>query len=366
MVSETREVGALAARLVRQVRRQVLSGRLAGGTELPSVRKLASLSGIGKDTASQVLRCIEKEGWAKRESGYSLRITDDAVAVARKHSELEPPTVIVMLAGKSIRGFDPGMVDLLIEGISQVFHSASFRSIYFDLSRWMGVVRQCLEEGKQLSCEVGYVLRSLPSEVYQFFASSRVPCVVLGHCDPSLSLPSAVMDMVEVGRLVGNALCPAGRLVALCQDNLVGSEIQIIEGVREVAASLGCRVPAPADFHYHLPTDFSGAVAGIDRLLAGRDRPAGLLALRPDFALAALKVAARRGIRIPDELQLIGLNHHPVFRYVHPAITSVGDSWVEVGRQCAMFLGDALAHLPTTASRYVAATTMERQESTQA
>lgn len=364
MIGETRDFGGLTARLVRQVRRQVLSGRLVGGAKLPSVRQLASLSGIGKDTASQVLRCIEKEGWAKRKSGYSLRITDDAVAVAKKHFELEPPTVIVMLAGKSIRGFDPGMVDLLVEGISQVFHSASFRSMYFDLDRWMGFVKQCLEEGRQLSCEVGYVLRSLPSEIYQFFASSRVPCVVLGHCDPSLNLPSAVMDMVEVGRLVGKILCPAGRLVALCQENLVGSEIQIIKGVQEVSASLGCRVPTPADFHYHLPIDFNGAVAGIDRLLSGRDRPAGLLALRPDFALAAIKVAARRGIRIPDELQIIGLNHHPVFRYVQPAITSVGDSWVEVGRQCAVFLGDALTHLPATAPRYLAPTTLERQEST--
>lgn len=364
MSSDTRESGGLAAKLVRQVRRQVLSGQLVGGSKLPSVRKLAGLSGIGKDTANQVLRCIEKEGWAKRKSGYSLRITDDAVAVARRQFELEPPTVIVMLAGKSIRGFDPGAADLLIEGISQVFHSASFRSIYFDLNRWMGFVKQCLQEGAQLSCETGYVLRSLPPEVYQFFASSRVPCVVLGHCDPSLNLPSAEMDMVQVGRLVGNALCPTGRVVALCQDNLVGSEVKIIEGVREAAAALGRAVPTPTDFHCHLPGDFNDAIGVIDRLLSGRNRPASLLAIRPEFALAAVKVAARHGIRIPEELQIIGLNHHPVFRYVQPAITSVGDSWVDLGRRCAAFLGDALAQLPVTAPRYVASPRLEKQEST--
>jgi LacI family transcriptional regulator len=88
------------------------------------------------------------------------------------------------------------------------------------------------------------------------------------------------------------------------------------------------------------------------------------LAIRPEYALAALKVAARRGIRFPEELQIIGLNHHPVFRYVQPAITSVGDSWVELGRQCAVFLGDALAQLPAAAPRYVAAPQLERQEST--
>src|SRR5689334_14290373 len=84
-----------ARRIVRELRRQVLSGQLSPGMQLPSVRVLANRSGLSVFPVHRVLKHVEHEGWATRAVGKrKLMVAADAVERARAHLAVEPPPLI--------------------------------------------------------------------------------------------------------------------------------------------------------------------------------------------------------------------------------------------------------------------------------
>jgi DNA-binding LacI/PurR family transcriptional regulator len=209
------------------------------------------------------------------------------------------------------------------------------------------------------------VLAGLPLSVKEFFASAELPCVVRGYVERELNLPCVYEDMAEVGRMAGELLCNTGRIVALCSEKLVGAESQLITGVRLAAQALGQREPDAEEFHVHLPLELEDYARAIDQLLASGNRPTSILAIRPEYALATVQAAARRGIRIPDELQVVGLHHHTMYRFAYPEITSVGPrSLVELGQLCAELLAGSMGQRPGTADRVVIESTLVGREST--
>jgi len=361
------QLGPVAQRVANRLRRQVLCGQLKQGMPLPSVRRLAVNTGIGVVTANRVLKRIEAEGWAERRAGRRLRVTEDAVARAQVHMRRNLPPMICMVNSVDVQLGMEAEIAALTDGYAEVFPGCSFRQVYLDFSDLSGFdrAREMLRQDSMLSCEVGYVLVGLPRVAKQVFCQEGVPCVVHGFADPDLNLPCVYQDMRRVGFTAGEILCRGRLCVAVCGPRLIGAETDVFDGVRDAAHSLG-RPGPPADlFHVHVPTGSGRAEPFIEALLARADRPDGLLALRPEHALACTRVAARLGIAVPRDLQVIGLHHHAMYRLVYPAITSIGPrSLNELGRRCARLLAEAMGSRHESAPRETIESTLVEGEST--
>ncbi|MBN1514066.1 MAG: substrate-binding domain-containing protein [Phycisphaerae bacterium] len=359
------EVGPAALRVVRRLRRQVLAGQLTVGMELPSVRRLAEMSGIGVVTANRALQRVESEGWAEQYVGGRRRVVREAERLARELILREPPVVITRVEAANARVGGEVEAHDLTAGFTQVFPRCLVRQVYLGTQTSSTFLKQLLREQSEVRNETGYMLAGMPAETKEFFAHAEVPTVVRGYVEPHINLPCVYEDMQEVGRMAGQLLCPAGRTVALCAEKLVGAEVCLVDGVRRAAEALGQTGPRADDFYVHLPAELDAYVAIIERLLSRPDRPRGILAIRPEYALVTVQVAARRGIRIPDEVQVVGLHHHPMYRFTHPEITSIGPrSMVELGRACAELLAEVMGQQPTVASRDIIQSTLVERGST--
>lgn len=327
---------------VRQLRRQILSGRLAPGTLLPSVRQLAGGAGIGMVTAYKALQRAEREGWVKRErEGRRLRVTSAAPGVARTFFEQEPPAVIYWVIPAERRLQAEFRLPGLSEGLQEAMPFSSSRYLFLDGSEGGGHLEHLRQEQAR-GAEIGYVLLSLPARLKRLFQRMGVPCVVLGDVEPELNLPSVHVDQRRAALIAGGLLCRSGRVVTLCGEQLVGGEPSLVTGVGDAARLLGQPIPTASEFYRLLPNDPAQIVERIDELLASPDRPRGILATRAEFAMATLRAAAQRGLRIPRDLQLVGLSQHPLFEFCFPRVTSIGvSSDQEMGRRCAELLADA-------------------------
>ncbi|HEV2236487.1 MAG TPA: LacI family DNA-binding transcriptional regulator [Ktedonobacterales bacterium] len=81
------------------------------------------------------------------------------------------------------------------------------------------------------------------------------------------------------------------------------------------------------------------------RLLRAPDRPSAVFAANDQMAYGVLEAAAALGLRVPDDLAVIGFDDIALFAPMRPALTSVKQPFQEMGRRAANVLL-ALAHVP--------------------
>ncbi|KQO60031.1 LacI family DNA-binding transcriptional regulator [Curtobacterium sp. Leaf261] len=93
-----------------------------------------------------------------------------------------------------------------------------------------------------------------------------------------------------------------------------------------------------------VPTDFSpeqGAAATTELLdLPAHERPTAIVYGNDPMAIAGMSVAQQRGLRIPDDLSVTGLDGSQIGRLVHPALTTLDNDPAEWGRIVASTLLD--------------------------
>jgi DNA-binding LacI/PurR family transcriptional regulator len=91
----------------------------------------------------------------------------------------------------------------------------------------------------------------------------------------------------------------------------------------------------------------SGADQAVRHLLARRPRPTAVLATNDELALAAVATVAQDGLRVPDDLSVVGFDDTPRAQRVTPALTTVRQPHVEKGKRAGELLLEALQGEPT-------------------
>lgn len=119
----------------------------------------------------------------------------------------------------------------------------------------------------------------------------------------------------------------------------VGAAAERLAGYRAALAAAG--LPADpalvAEGDFFQPTGFSGAQALLD--LA--DPPTAIFAANDDMAFGVIEAAHVRGLRIPEDLSVIGFDDIPHAAFIHPPLTTVRQPLEQMGRVAA----ETLLHL---------------------
>jgi DNA-binding LacI/PurR family transcriptional regulator len=107
------------------------------------------------------------------------------------------------------------------------------------------------------------------------------------------------------------------------------------------------------------------------RLLLDRvDRPTAILCFSDAVAYGVLQVAAELGIRVPDQLSVVGFDDNPLAAQVQPALTTVRQDVEAKGRAAAAALTEAIEQARTglagTAQHVVLPTELVIRDSTAA
>lgn len=78
--------------------------------------------------------------------------------------------------------------------------------------------------------------------------------------------------------------------------------------------------------------------AAAKELLDLADPPTAIFAANDDMAAGVLRVAARRGIRVPEDLSVAGFDDSSLARQITPALTTVRQPLLEMAERAACFL----------------------------
>jgi DNA-binding LacI/PurR family transcriptional regulator len=122
----------------------------------------------------------------------------------------------------------------------------------------------------------------------------------------------ALSHLYDLGhRSIGLIAGPEGHLVS----------VNRLEGCREAAAGRGIDIPA-SSVDYGAFTAEHGYEAAL-RLFRLEDRPSAIFAFSDIIAFGAMRACADSGIRIPEDVSLVGFDNWKISEFMQPALTTI-------------------------------------------
>ncbi|MCZ4602380.1 LacI family DNA-binding transcriptional regulator [Streptomyces sp. Lzd4kr] len=102
---------------------------------------------------------------------------------------------------------------------------------------------------------------------------------------------------------------------------------------RRAVAAVGIRVPER--WIEHVPFGREGGAAAAARLLAGTTRPRAIVCANDLIAIGAMQAAEKAGLRVPDDVAVVGFDDIETADLVTPRLTTVVNPASAVGDACA-------------------------------
>jgi LacI family transcriptional regulator len=147
---------------------------------------------------------------------------------------------------------------------------------------------------------------------------------------PGISgIPAATIDQYAGGVLAAHHLIALGHTrIALLQGPARWNDARLrSEGWRKALAEAGLSPVATPEGDWSPASGF----ALTQELLAGRVGFTGLLVANDQMALGALWALHERGIRVPEEVSVVGFDDIPESRFFHPPLTTVRQDFAALG-----------------------------------
>jgi DNA-binding LacI/PurR family transcriptional regulator len=207
-----------------------------------------------------------------------------------------------------------------------------------------GIESVLAEEGRVLQLSVVGDAAAEKRAYRSFATNRRVDGVFLNdlrHSDGRVALLEELrLPAVQVGRLEGPCTLPAVVLddragVAAAVDHLVGlghRRLAYVAGDPDLQHARNRRQAFEAAVARHgltptavLDTDFTmaGGAAATTSLLETTERPTAVLYANDPMAIAGLGVLQRTGVRVPDEISVVGFDGTELGCHTHPSLTTI-------------------------------------------
>jgi LacI family xylobiose transport system transcriptional regulator len=173
---------------------------------------------------------------------------------------------------------------------------------------------------------VGVVLvfSDLPTEYRESLRSRAIPFVIIDPAgDPSPDVPSVGSANWSGGLMATRHLIELGhtRIAAITGPEDMMCSHARIDGFRSAMNAAGLPIVPEwvrfGDFHT------SGGQSHGRELLEGPDRPTAIFAGSDLQALGVLEAVRGLGLRVPDDLSLVGYDDIPLARWVSPRLTTI-------------------------------------------
>lgn len=299
-----------------------------------TIRTVAEHAGVSKSLVSLVLRGSPHVSAAKREAvqraitelGYRPNAIARQLTTQRTHS--------VGLLINDLR--NPWFVDCL-EGLTDALSEQGFRCLLADARVDRAADEGLLRGFLEMRVDGLVLVGTMPLTPAIGDAAAAVPTVVAAGRDITLPRVDVVANDDAVGtRLAVEHLIGLGhRRIA----HLAGSHGAVAELRREAYRGTMAAHDLAGEICIESAdmTEEGGYRAAV-RLLGRPDRPTGIAAVNDISCIGAMSAAQELGLRIPQDVSMVGYDNTSLAQVRHLWLTSVDNASSDVGRRAARAL----------------------------
>lgn len=302
---------------------------------MSTIKDVAALAGISYTTVSHVLnktRPVSEEVRLKVEAAI-VALDYVPSAVARSLKAKSTLTIGLLIPN----GVNPYFAELA-RGIEDYCERNGFCVILCNSDdnpdKQRSYLRLLLEKRVD-----GLIVSSVGSDadMTQGLAAVRTPMVVVDR-----GLDGVTADLVRIDHELGGYLATTHlielghrHIACICGPAQTSVAQMRLAGFHRAMRDAQLSVPE----EWIVESDFTspGGYEAAVQLLDGQ-RPTAIFAGNDMIGIGVLRAAAERNIRVPSDLSLIGFDDIQMSRYVYPALTTVGQSILQLGEMAAELL----------------------------
>ncbi|MDP9466028.1 MAG: LacI family DNA-binding transcriptional regulator [Actinomycetota bacterium] len=283
------------------------------GVSMPTVsRVLNRRSDVAPHTRERVEQLLREHGYQRR----GPRADDRAWLIDLVFNDLDSPWAVEV-----------------IRGVEEAAHAAGAGTVVSAIHRRRSSARQWLENLRARASDgVILVTTALDPDLHAELRRLHVPAVVVDPAGvPDLDVPtigatnwaggvSATEHLTRLGhRRIGFV---AGRPGLWCsRARLDGYRA----GLEAVGIAVDPELLVQGDF------DYASGFEGATRLLALDDRPTAVFAASDQMALGVYEAVRKRGLRVPEDVSVVGFDDLPQACWSSPPLTTVRQPLAEMG-----------------------------------
>lgn len=332
--------------LLNQLRHLILSGHWPPGNRLPSEAELKRELKISRSTIRQALSNAAAEGLIERVPGKGTFVTRSPTAKRNNH-----------LIGYITFDFLSDFQRQLLQGAESAARAKGYRILFCNSNRDANEENQLLDQ--LMEDKVGGVLiwPALDDDpgrrIFQLAQQGLVPLVLMDRTLEGLACDYVTSDNCAGAYAATKHLVDLGhrRIVFLSRPILQLLPIaERLRGYREALRDAGLTplehwLVGTADREmgtgYALRT-YSNAssqdIEEIARYLERPQQPTAIFAMNDLMAIQALKAASLVGLRVPDDLSLVGFDDIDIVAHLEVPLTTVPQDTFTLGRRAAELL----------------------------
>ncbi len=282
---------------------------------------------VSLDTRARVMRAVEQLGYAPNSAAKNLR-TQRSGKILVTVPDISNPFFALILQGIEDAALKAGYAVL----IGDTQHDSTREERY---------AQMLLQKQADGLIFLGH--RLAIDAVRRARAGSHRPAPIVNGCEfsPRLGVPSVHIDNAKAAREAMDHLYSLGhKRVAV----VTGPLLSPLSRDR-MRGTMAAAKAARAQRHLVvIKGDFSiasGTIAAT-RLLARNPAPTAIFCFNDEMAIGVMQTARSRGIRVPQDLSVVGFDDIRFARYLDPPLTTITQPMREIGEGCVRLLLEIL------------------------
>lgn len=296
-----------------------------------TIAEIAREAGVSVPTVSRVVNGRSDVAAGTRERVEELLNRHD---YRRRSSRLNGAAELIDLVFNDLDS--PWTVEI-IRGVEEVAHSCGVGTVVSAIHRRTAPTRQWMQNLRARASDgVILVTSELASPVHAELRRLNVGVVVV---DPA-GLPS--MDVPTIGATNrSGGLHATEYLISLGHKRIgfVAGPLRLqcsrarLDGYRAACAAAGIAVPGEliVEGNFYHESGFAGG----KRLLGLKEPPTAIFASSDQMALGVYEAVRQRGLRVPNDVSVVGFDDLPEVRWSSPPLTTVRQPLAQMGQLAA-------------------------------
>jgi LacI family transcriptional regulator, repressor for deo operon, udp, cdd, tsx, nupC, and nupG len=310
-----------------------------GGVEMAGLREVAALAGVSEATASRALRDLT---YVKPETRKAVRDAAKKLSYGPFADFVDDPKSL-QAVGVIAPFINRWYFTQALSGAEQALREAGLDLLIYSFSQVKGREKLFREQLRN-SRVVGLLIVSVPptQEEFEALLNLGVPLSFIGISRNGSA--SAGIDDFEGAKIATQHLINQGHRKIGMIAGSSANQFEFPVPHDRKRGFLSALEESGIEWNplHEVMGDFTLATgqSAMDELLARRDRPTAIFCQSDEMAIGAIRSAMRHGLKIPDDISIIGFDDHEMAEYFD--LTTIGQPVEQIGEIAAWQILDQL------------------------